>query len=206
MDEASSEREQRGAQRRSDQEASGEGQRTLSDEVRDFPLPLLGFIDLGESRSPNRASCALTAGSVTYHLQAGPTSPKRQNACARAIITARQPKGRGGQSRPPPRRPLCTRLRRLKKRAHRARLRPRLWAFNGLVPYQVSVTLAWPEPRARKTRPSKGAIIDRWYRDPLDETGHHRCPRIRRITDQQLEGRLSREPMNPADVSRMGGT
>jgi hypothetical protein len=37
VDEASSEQEKRGAQRLSEQEASGEGQRTLSDEVRDFP-------------------------------------------------------------------------------------------------------------------------------------------------------------------------
>jgi hypothetical protein len=35
-------------------EASGERKRkVLSDEVRDFPLPLSRFIDLGESRSPD---------------------------------------------------------------------------------------------------------------------------------------------------------
>jgi hypothetical protein len=34
------------------------GQRVLSDEVRDFPLPLLRFIDLREPRSPNRARLA----------------------------------------------------------------------------------------------------------------------------------------------------
>jgi hypothetical protein len=33
-------------------------QQTLSDEVRDFPLPLLRFIDPGEPRSPNRACAA----------------------------------------------------------------------------------------------------------------------------------------------------
>jgi hypothetical protein len=35
--------------------ARSKGQRVLSDEVRDFPLPLLGFIDPGEPCSPNRA-------------------------------------------------------------------------------------------------------------------------------------------------------
>jgi hypothetical protein len=33
--------------------ARSKGQRMLSGEVRDFPLPLLRFIDLGEPRSPN---------------------------------------------------------------------------------------------------------------------------------------------------------
>jgi hypothetical protein len=34
--------------------ARSKGRRVLSDEVRDFPLPLLRFIDLGELYSPNR--------------------------------------------------------------------------------------------------------------------------------------------------------
>jgi hypothetical protein len=96
------------------------------------------------------------------------------------------------------------RLRRLKRRARRARSQPQLWAFNGLVSYRVSVTPARPEPRARKIRPSKGAITDQWSRDPLGEGGHHSFPRIRRIIDQQLEGRLGREPTNPADVTKTG--
>jgi hypothetical protein len=68
------------------------------------------------------------------------------------------------------------------------------------------VTLAPPEPRARETKPSKGAITDQWPRDPLGESGRHRCPRIRRITDQQLEGRLDREPTNPADATKTGAS
>jgi hypothetical protein len=39
-------------------------------------------------------------------------------------------------------------------------------------PYQVSVTLERPEPRARKTRPSKGATTDQLSRSPLSESRH----------------------------------
>jgi hypothetical protein len=129
---------------------------------------------------------------------------KRQNARARAIITAWQPKGRGGPSCLPPRRPLRAWLHRLKRRARSARPRPQLRSLNDLVPYRVSVTATWPEPRARETRPLKGEITDQWTRDPLGESRRHRCPRIRRITDQQLEGRLGREPTNSADVNKTG--
>jgi hypothetical protein len=101
-----------------------------------------------------------------------------------------------------PRRPLRARLRRLKRRARRARPRPRLRSLNDQVPYRVSVTSTRPEPRARETRPSKGAITDEWPRDPLGESRRHRCPQIRRITDQQLEGRLGREPTNSAYVNK----
>jgi hypothetical protein len=104
----------------------------------------------------------------------------------------------------PPRRPLHARPRHLKRHIRRARSQPQLWAFNGLVPYRVSVTPARPKPRARKTRPSKGTITDQWSQVPLGKSGRHRCPRISRITDQQLEGRLGREPTNPADVRMMG--
>jgi hypothetical protein len=128
--------------------------------------------------------------------------PKQQDAHACAIITTRQPKGRGGLSRPPPRRPLCARLRRLKRRAHSSRPRPRLRSLNDPVPYRVSVTATRREPRAQATRPSKGAITDQWPRDLLGESRSHRCPRIRRITDQQLEGRLSREPTNSVDGNK----
>jgi hypothetical protein len=49
--------------------ARREKQQMLSVEVRDSPLPLLGFIDPGESRSPNRARAlrALTVGGRIYH-------------------------------------------------------------------------------------------------------------------------------------------
>jgi hypothetical protein len=50
-----------------------------------------------------------------------------------------------------PRRPLRARPRRLKRRACGAGLWPRLWALNGLVPYQVRMTLERLEPQARKT-------------------------------------------------------
>jgi hypothetical protein len=132
--------------------------------------------------------------------------PPHQNSRARAcaIITARHPKGRGGPScpPPPPRRPPRAQVHRLKRRTCSVRLLPRLWSFNAPVPYRVSVTATWPEPRAQETTPSKGAITDQWSRDPLSESGCHRCPRIWRITDQQLEGRLDREPMNPADATK----
>jgi hypothetical protein len=90
----------------------------------------------------------------------------------------------------------------LERRARRARLWPRLWALNGPVPYQVSVTLERPEPRDRKIQPSKGAITDQWSLSPLSESGRHRCPRFRRITNQQLVGRFDREPPSLADVER----
>jgi hypothetical protein len=50
-----------------------------------------------------------------------------------------------------PRRPLRVRPQRLKRRARGARLRPRLRAFNGPVPYPLKMTLERPEPQARKT-------------------------------------------------------
>jgi hypothetical protein len=78
-----------------------------------------------------------------------------------------------------PRRPLRARLRHLKRRARSARPLPLLWAFNGPVPYLVSVTLERAEPGAQKNRPSKGAITDQWTRDPLDESRCHRCPQSR---------------------------
>jgi hypothetical protein len=49
-----------------------------------------------------------------------------------------------------------------------------------------------------------GVITDQWLRDTLGESGRHRCPRTWRTTDQQLEGRLGREPMNPADATKTG--
>jgi hypothetical protein len=104
----------------------------------------------------------------------------------------------------PPRRPLRAWLRRLKRRACRTRSLPRLWPFNCPVPYRVSVTSARPKPRARKNGPSNGVIIDQWSRVPLGESGRRECPRIWRITDQQLEGRLGREPTNPANATNTG--
>jgi hypothetical protein len=38
--------------------AEGKGAAALNGEVRDSPFPSLGFIDLREPRSPNRARCA----------------------------------------------------------------------------------------------------------------------------------------------------
>jgi hypothetical protein len=51
-DEASGRQKRKGAQ--SGSEGKKQGATVLSDEVRDFPLPLLRFIDPGEPRSPNR--------------------------------------------------------------------------------------------------------------------------------------------------------
>jgi hypothetical protein len=78
--------------------------------------------------------------------------------------------------------------------------------LNGPVPYQVSMTLARPEPEGQKIKPSKGTITDQWSRDPLSESGHHRCPRFQRTTDQQLVGWPDHEPTNPADVKKDGAT
>jgi hypothetical protein len=103
-----------------------------------------------------------------------------------------------------PHRPLHTRPWHLKRRARSAQLWPRLWALNGPVPYQIRVTLEWPELEARKTRPSKGAITDWWSRSPLSESGRHRCPRFTRITDQQLVGRPDHQPSTLADAKSRG--
>jgi hypothetical protein len=66
------------------------------------------------------------------------------------------------------------------------------------------VILARPEPRAQKIRPSMGAINDQWSRSPLSESGRHRCPRFKRINDQQLVDQLDRKHMSPTDVERTG--
>jgi hypothetical protein len=179
----------------------------LSVEVRD-PLPL-GFIDLREPCSPNRARATrINCRQRRPSLTSGPHQDRNGQACAHVRSLRRgatEESRRAVTSAPPPRWPLRTRLRRLKRRARGARLQPQLWAFNGPVPYKVSVTLARPEPRAREIRPSKGTITDQWSRDPLDESGRHRCPRFQRITDQQLEGRPDRVPMSPTDVKKTGG-
>jgi hypothetical protein len=73
-----------------------------------------------------------------------------------------------------------------------------------MAPYHVSEALERPEPGALKFRPSKGAITDQWSQSPLSENGRHRCPRLERITDQQLVDRLDREHMSPADVGKTG--
>jgi hypothetical protein len=108
-------------------------------------------------------------------------SPPHRNGRARAHARSlRRGNRRAAAARHvrPTRRPLRAQLRLLKRRARGARLQPRLWAFNGPVPYQVSVTLARTEPRARKIRPSKDAITDQWSRDPLGGSGRHSCPRF----------------------------
>jgi hypothetical protein len=55
-----------------------------------------------------------------------------------------------------PRHPLRARPRRLKRRARDTELWTRLWALNGPVPYQVRMTLEWPEQEARKTPTLEG--------------------------------------------------
>jgi hypothetical protein len=134
------------------------------------------------------------------------TPPRRNDRTRAHARSLRRGNRRVAEARHvrPSRRPLRARLRRLKRRARSARPRPRLRSLNDPVPYRVSVTATRPEPRARETRPSKGAITDQWPRDLLGESRRHRCPRIRRITDQQLEGQLGHEPTNPSDVPKMG--
>jgi hypothetical protein len=74
-DEASGERKRKGAQQES--EGKKQGAAVLSDKVRDFPLPLLRFIDPGgvalpESHAPHTLNCRqphlpLTGG--PYHAE-----------------------------------------------------------------------------------------------------------------------------------------
>jgi hypothetical protein len=134
---------------------------------------------MGAALPKSRTPCALTAGDAVRRRQPGPAAPKRSGMRARTIITARQPKGHGAPSRPPRRRPLHARLRRLKRCARSARPLPQLQPLNGPVPHQVRATPTWPEPSARKIRPSKGVITDQW-----------------------LDGRFSHDPSCPADVDK----
>jgi hypothetical protein len=69
----------------------------LSVEVKNSPLPPLGFIDPWEPRSPNRV--LRIAASVTD--ERGPPQPERPHARTHVIITVQQPKSCGGLSRPP---------------------------------------------------------------------------------------------------------
>jgi hypothetical protein len=39
---------------------------------------------------------------------------------------------------------------------------------------------------------------------PTLEGGHHKCPQIQRVTNQQIEGQLGYDPSRPADVNKMG--
>jgi hypothetical protein len=57
---------------------------------------------------------------------------------------------------PRPRRPLHVGPRRLKRHARSAVLWTQLWALNGPIPYQVRMTLEWPEHEARKTLTLEG--------------------------------------------------
>jgi hypothetical protein len=123
--EAGSERKQKGTQL--EKESGRQGGSSAEWRGKGLPLPPPWiYRSKGATLPEPCASRALTAGNGIRHRHAGPTMPKRSGVRACAIITARQPKGRGSPSRPPPRHPLCVRLRRLKRRAHDARLRPRL--------------------------------------------------------------------------------
>jgi hypothetical protein len=88
----------------------------LSVEVKIHLALPLGFIDpwshaprIARSACINYRQTAQSLTSGTHHYQSG-------QAHARAIITTRQPKGRGGPSRPPAHVAHYTRPRRLKRR------------------------------------------------------------------------------------------
>jgi hypothetical protein len=86
-----------------------------------------------------------------FHREQGPTTTgtaKRTHTCDHYVATTEEP--RWAVTSAHPRRPLRARLRHLKRRTRNARLWPRLWALNGPVPYQVSMTLERPEPSAQK--------------------------------------------------------
>jgi hypothetical protein len=104
--------------------ARSEEQKMRSVEVRGFPFLLRGFIDPREQRSPNRACapCVLTAGDCVRHRRAGPTTPKRHTRDHCGVATEDPQRAVTSAC---PRRPLRARLRRLKRRAHSARPRPR---------------------------------------------------------------------------------
>jgi hypothetical protein len=74
----------------------------LSGEVKDSPLPLLRFIDLGSCTSETACAARINCRRHRLPLTGGPTTLKQPDARACAIITARKPKGRGAPSCPPP--------------------------------------------------------------------------------------------------------
>jgi hypothetical protein len=188
------------------QKRKGRRRQTLSVEVK---IPLVtppGFIDPW-SHAPRIArsaciNCRRTTQSLmggTHHDRSG-----QAHAHARSLRRGNQ-RAAGAVMSARPRRPLRARPRRLKRRARSARLWMRRWALNGPVPYPVRMTLERPEHKARKPRPSKGAITDQWTRSPLSVNGCHRCPRSTRTTDQRFEGQPGYEPSEPADAKSQGG-
>jgi hypothetical protein len=98
--EAGSEQKQRGAQPEKDSGRQGGSSAKWQSKGLPLPPPWI-YRSKGATLPEPRASCALTAGNDVRHRRAGLTTPKRPGVRARAIITMRQPKGRGGPSRPP---------------------------------------------------------------------------------------------------------
>jgi hypothetical protein len=103
-----------------------------------------------------------------------------------------------------PRRPLRAWPRRLKRRTRSAKLWTRLWALNGLVPYQVRTTLEWPELQARNL-----TLEGCEYRPVVSQPAQHeRAPQVPSIYEKLLiSGSRAGPTANPRNLqmSKVGG-
>jgi hypothetical protein len=125
-----------------------ESETCVGSRVRLFGVPI--------SFEKNFYRLPFTPPSLVCHF--GPShSPAR--ACARSLQCSNGRATVAHHVCPPTRRPPRARLRRLKRRARGARPLPQLRSFNDSVPYRVSVTATWPEPRARETRPRRVRLL-----------------------------------------------
>jgi hypothetical protein len=97
-DKAGGERKQRGTQPENESKRKGGSSAKWLGKGLPLPSPWI-YRYKGATLPEPRATCALTAGNDVHHRRAGPTTPKPPGVRACAIITARQPKSRGGPSR-----------------------------------------------------------------------------------------------------------
>jgi hypothetical protein len=121
----------------------GRGRQTISVEVKIRLTSPLRYIDPWSHAPRNAHPTCINCRRMAQPLTGGTHHDRGNRAHARAIITVRQLKSRGGPSRPPAHVAHYA-------RGRGAKLWPRLWALNGPVPYQVRTTLERPEHEAQK--------------------------------------------------------
>jgi hypothetical protein len=88
----------------------------------------------------------------------------------------------------------------MKRRARGARLRPRLRAFNGPVPYPVGMTLE----RLEKLDSRRVRLLTSGLKARSAWTSVTGALDLGKITDQRFEGHPAWEPPKPADATRRG--
>jgi hypothetical protein len=104
-----------------------------------------------------------------------------------------------------PRRPLRVQPQRLKRRAHGARLRPRLRALNGPIPYTVRMTLeAARAPGSKNLTLEECELLTSGLEARSAGTSATGALDLKKTTDQRFEGQPSWEPPKPADAKGRG--